>query len=100
MPKTLSSQAQTLLAAMADSSAALAAGACAEIEAAHAFVQAQMAAVPALLSAPPTSPAAALAQIGGFWATTIEAGIASVARTAEIAAKAGAPLVNALRPTA
>ena len=85
---------------MADSSAALAAGARAEIEAAHAFVQAQMAAAPALLSAPPASPAAALAQIGGLWATAIEAGMASVARAAEIAAKAGAPLAKALRPAA
>jgi len=98
MLKTPSFQVHPLIAAMADSSAALGAGVCAEIEAASTFVQAQMAMAPALLSAPPPSPSAAVAQIGGLWAAAIEAGMASAARTAETAAKVGAPFVKALRP--
>lgn len=100
MPKNLSSQAHPLLAAMVDSGAALATGARAEIEAAGAFLQTQMAEAQALLSTPPASPAATLAQIGSFWAAAIEAGMASAARAAETAAKAGTPLAKALRPAA
>lgn len=36
----------------------------------------------------------------GLWATAIEVSTASTARTAEIAAKIGAPLAKTLRPNA
>jgi hypothetical protein len=100
MPKTQSPVAHPLMQAMTESARILADGARAEIEAAGAFVQAQAAALPTVLPAPPLSPAAVMAQASTFWAASLEAATAAAIRAAEVAAKAGAPIVKALRPTA
>jgi hypothetical protein len=100
MPKIQSPVPHPLMQAMAESSTVLADGARAEIEAASAFVQAQAAALPAILATPPLSPANVIAQVGAVWAASLEAATAAAVRAAEVAAKAGAPIVKALRPTA
>jgi hypothetical protein len=41
-----------------------------------------------------------MAQAGAFWAASLEAATAAAVRASEVAAKAGAPIVKALRPTA
>lgn len=89
-----------LLDAMAASGSVLADWARAEIEAAGAFLQTQMAALPAMMAVPPASPSAVLTQVQTLWVQALKAGMASVARAADVATKAGAPLVKALEPAA